>query len=100
MTIGLGDRDADFLKQESSGTIRELAAGQTSMALGPGIGTDPSTMRLVHALYHKLSLPMVVDADGLNAMAEWKEGLKSKRGTANSDSSSGRISSTRWQSVC
>jgi NAD(P)H-hydrate epimerase len=80
MTVGLGEADSDFLRQQFVGEICELAANQTCLALGPGMGTEPSTMRLVHVLYHKLSQPMVIDADGLNAMAEWQDGLKKTEG--------------------
>jgi ADP-dependent NAD(P)H-hydrate dehydratase len=80
MTVGLGDAVSDFLRQEFVGEICEIAANQNCLALGPGMGTEPSTMRLVHALYHKLPHPMVVDADALNAMSEWKDGLKKSAG--------------------
>ncbi len=75
MTVGLGEAACDYLQQESLAEIFELAANQTCLALGPGMGTAASTLRLVHALYQKLSQPMVLDADALNAMSEWKEGL-------------------------
>lgn len=39
------------------------------VALGPGIGTHPSTAKLVHALVRGLRKPLVLDADGLNALA-------------------------------
>jgi ADP-dependent NAD(P)H-hydrate dehydratase len=75
MTAGLGDVSSDALQQESLDELLELAANQTCLAVGPGMGAEPTTQRLVHALYHKLTQPMVVDADGLNAMAQWPEGL-------------------------
>ncbi|MDZ4657363.1 MAG: NAD(P)H-hydrate dehydratase [Bythopirellula sp.] len=81
MTVGLGDATCDFLRQEFAAEIFELAANQTCLALGPGMGTEPTTQRLVHTLYHKLSQPMVVDADALNALSEWKEGLKHPGGS-------------------
>lgn len=80
MTVGLGEADCDYLEQESLAEILELAANQTCFALGPGMGTVASTQRLVHALYQKLSQPMVVDADALNAMSEWKEGISLNAG--------------------
>jgi NAD(P)H-hydrate epimerase len=80
MTIGLGDVACDFLQQEFINGICELAANQTCIALGPGMGTKPSTQRLVHALYRNISQPVVVDADALNAMSEWQGGLKNPAG--------------------
>jgi ADP-dependent NAD(P)H-hydrate dehydratase len=76
MTVGLGNRDADELRHEHANEIRELAKNQTALAIGPGMSTEPDTARLVQALYHKLEQPLVVDADGLNALAQWQEGLQ------------------------
>lgn len=75
MTIGLGDVNCDELRQEIVSEIRETATDKNCLALGPGLGTDASTMRLVHSLYHHVEQPMVVDADALNALSEWQEGL-------------------------
>ena len=49
--------------------IIEHAKGKTAVVLGPGIGTDKETEELVIRLYREISLPMVVDADGLNILA-------------------------------
>ncbi len=40
----------------------------TSMAIGPGLSLDPSTLRFAQHLIKDCSLPMVVDADALNAL--------------------------------
>jgi len=50
--------------------ILELAETMTVLALGPGLGTEDETVRLVKRLYEEVPVPMVVDADGLNALAE------------------------------
>lgn len=39
------------------------------IAVGPGLGTWPEARRLACDLYRKSSLPLVVDADGINALA-------------------------------
>jgi NAD(P)H-hydrate epimerase len=39
------------------------------VALGPGLGTHPETQELVRELVRHCSLPMIIDADGLNALA-------------------------------
>ena len=46
-----------------------MAAGCTAVALGPGLGTHPETQELVRRLVRQLPQPMVVDADGVNALA-------------------------------
>ncbi|MGC2323592.1 MAG: NAD(P)H-hydrate dehydratase [Terriglobales bacterium] len=44
-----------------------LVQGKTVIAVGPGIGRHPDTTQFVRTLVEKFRLPMVVDADGLNA---------------------------------
>ncbi|MBZ5606999.1 MAG: NAD(P)H-hydrate dehydratase [Acidobacteriia bacterium] len=38
------------------------------IALGPGLGHDPDTVQFIRRVVTELRVPMVVDADGLNAM--------------------------------
>lgn len=46
-----------------------LDAWATAAVVGPGLGRDPETVRLVHLL-QSIDLPLVLDADGLNAAAD------------------------------
>ncbi len=46
-----------------------LAKKMTVLAIGPGLGTEDETVRLVRALYEQAEIPAVVDADALNALA-------------------------------
>jgi hydroxyethylthiazole kinase-like uncharacterized protein yjeF len=39
------------------------------VAIGPGLGQDPATVQFVRIMVEQTQLPMVVDADGLNALA-------------------------------
>jgi NAD(P)H-hydrate epimerase len=56
--------------------LADLARNKEVVALGPGIGTHSDTVALVRRLIGELPLPLVLDADGLNAMAgvEWRHG--------------------------
>lgn len=67
MTIGLlqATAHADLADLESIGN--ELP-GKTALVLGPGLGKEPATGRLVAELYRLVPQPMVVDADGLNLL--------------------------------
>jgi ADP-dependent NAD(P)H-hydrate dehydratase / NAD(P)H-hydrate epimerase len=47
-----------------------LAKSADAIALGPGIPRGPETGELVRALLQRAGKPAVVDADGLNALAE------------------------------
>lgn len=65
------------LEETESGRVRfanlphviALAKKMSVLALGPGLGTEEETVRLVKKLYEEAEIPMVVDADGLNALA-------------------------------
>jgi NAD(P)H-hydrate epimerase len=50
------------------------------IALGPGIGSSPSTVAFVHGLVERSTVPVVVDADGLNAFAGHTGRLASREG--------------------
>jgi hydroxyethylthiazole kinase-like uncharacterized protein yjeF len=49
--------------------LRQLAAAEVGV-IGPGLGRDSSTWRLVVDLAVHARCPLVIDADGLNALAE------------------------------
>ena len=47
--------------------IDALIQGKTVLAVGPGISRNPETAKLARSLASKCEIPMVLDADGLNA---------------------------------
>jgi NAD(P)H-hydrate epimerase len=54
------------------------AGGYDAVIIGPGMGTQPATVRRTRQLIASLEVPAVVDADGLNALADqprWWQGL-------------------------
>lgn len=51
------------------GKIRDLAQRASVIACGPGLGRSLELTAIVAALYRELRQPMVVDADGLNALS-------------------------------
>jgi ADP-dependent NAD(P)H-hydrate dehydratase / NAD(P)H-hydrate epimerase len=63
-----------------SGTIDASAFDQLSddltqadaVLIGPGLGGDDGTVKLVEKLLASLTVPCIIDADGLNAMAKLK----------------------------
>ncbi len=52
-----------------SGRIHEALERKNVAALGPGMGSNPETVEFARRLYQEVEVPMVVDADGLNAIA-------------------------------
>lgn len=59
----------DPIRGLSAKEWRQRLAGKTACVVGPGIGAAPQTSRLVRWLVTRAQVPMVLDADGLNAVA-------------------------------
>jgi ADP-dependent NAD(P)H-hydrate dehydratase / NAD(P)H-hydrate epimerase len=68
------------LGEKAWGPLRDFLADKTALALGPGLGTHPETQELVRALVRDCPLPMVIDADGVNALAGRPEVLHGAAG--------------------
>ncbi len=75
MTCPLADDPAGRLSIAALEQVRELAEDATVVACGPGLGRSAQLNQLVCRLYEQLPRPMVVDADGLNALAAAGESL-------------------------
>jgi len=70
MTLPLPQAEgARALGRRALEPIEAFARGCAALALGPGLGTHPDTRELVRTLVQRLDRPMVVDADGINALA-------------------------------
>jgi ADP-dependent NAD(P)H-hydrate dehydratase / NAD(P)H-hydrate epimerase len=67
MTEPLAETRKGTIAATARKRIEELAKGKTAVAIGPGISRDPQTAALVRTLFARIEVPMVVDADGLNA---------------------------------
>lgn len=63
------------------GRVDALAERKTVLAVGPGISRDPETAELVRGVVKKYKLPIVLDADGLNAFEDRAAELKKIAGT-------------------
>jgi NAD(P)H-hydrate epimerase len=71
MTEPLPETDSGSISlQALDGRVMDrLVQGKSLIAVGPGIGGDPETVEFVRELVRDISVPMVIDADGLNALA-------------------------------
>ncbi|MGE5053452.1 MAG: NAD(P)H-hydrate dehydratase [Acidobacteriota bacterium] len=67
MTEPLPETAAGTIATEAGLRIDELLKSVTVLAIGPGISRDPHTTTLVRSLVANAKLPVVLDADGLNA---------------------------------
>ena len=54
----------------------QLAARADAVAIGPGLTSGEQVRRFVRAIVERRTAPVVIDADGLNALAPWPADLR------------------------
>jgi NAD(P)H-hydrate epimerase len=70
------------LSLQALGELESLLEGKDALALGPGLGQTEEVRNLVRRLVGSCPVPLVLDADGLNAIAERPEVLLERAGAA------------------
>jgi NAD(P)H-hydrate epimerase len=68
MTLPLPQTRSGALAFSSYACLKRAWGRYQAMAIGPGLGRDPSTGKLARALVRYAPCPVVVDADALNAL--------------------------------
>jgi NAD(P)H-hydrate epimerase len=68
MTVLLADDDGR-LSDDAVGGVLDAAARADAVVLGPGLGRTDSAFELARSLVMRIDRPLLVDADGLNALA-------------------------------
>ena len=69
MTEPLPETDIGSIALPALQRLDEILHGKTILAVGPGISRHPETSELVRRIVNTSQLPIVLDADGLNAFA-------------------------------
>lgn len=69
MTQPLPQTSEGALSLKALPVLLELGARRSALAIGPGLGQGEETAEVVRGLLARLATPVVVDADGLNALA-------------------------------
>lgn len=69
MTAPLADTGTGHLAASALDALLGAAGAADSVALGPGLGREPESARLALAFLASAKTPVVLDADGLNALA-------------------------------
>lgn len=69
MTYPLPETEAGSFSLEAEQEIMQLLQGKSALALGPGLSTHEETVLLARRIVSACPVPVVVDADGLNALA-------------------------------
>ena len=66
ITVPLPETSEGTLTVSGFNRIMEEINKATVVAIGPGLSTHPDTRMLIQKLVPKISLPLIIDADGLN----------------------------------
>jgi NAD(P)H-hydrate epimerase len=69
MTAALAEDGAGLVEAPAGPELTDLVRGRAAVVCGPGLGTGEGPRAVVGALLGMVSVPMVLDADGLNAVA-------------------------------
>ena len=63
----------------SNKRFAQIMEGKTVLAVGPGLGTHSETQEFIRSVVRQTELPMVLDADGLNAFAGRANELRERK---------------------
>jgi ADP-dependent NAD(P)H-hydrate dehydratase / NAD(P)H-hydrate epimerase len=77
MTEGLAETAEGTIAIAAGEKVDKLLEGKDAVVLGPGLSRNQETTEFVRRLVARCSLPLVLDADGLNAFAGRHTELKS-----------------------
>jgi len=67
------------LRSMVDGRFGELEEGKSVLAIGPGLGTHRQTQEFIRTIVTRTELPVVLDADGLNAFAGEAASLRKRK---------------------
>jgi hydroxyethylthiazole kinase-like uncharacterized protein yjeF len=71
--FGVGKKSAAALQWQ------KLEKGKTVLALGPGLGTEKETQEAIRTIVRTTELPLIIDADGLNAFDGRADELRKRK---------------------
>ena len=69
MSIGLPEDGEGRISRRAASAIESAVQRATCIAIGPGLGQSRELSQWIHDLYLNLPLPLVLDADAINALA-------------------------------
>ena len=78
MTESLPETGAGTIAASAAKQLEELRKGKSVLAIGPGISRNAETADLVRSLVAQSGVPIVLDADGLNAFEGLAKELNGK----------------------
>ena len=85
ITLALDDHGSGGLTIAGANTVLEHAPRFGAVVVGPGLGRDPAVTAAVRDLIPAVSVPLIVDADAIVAMAGALEALRAASRTDGAD---------------
>ena len=79
MTEPLAETEVGTISAGQFARLDMIVSGKTVIALGPGITRNAETVELIRAVVAKYDLPLVLDADGLNAFEGCADKLNGRK---------------------
>ena len=70
MTLPLPQTENGTLAKKAKGKVLDFSKGFDAVVIGPGLSQHPDTIEFVLDLLYEINLPVVLDADGLNAIVD------------------------------
>jgi NAD(P)H-hydrate epimerase len=67
------------LKNVQGGRWKKIEKGKSLLAIGPGLGTESQTQRCIRTMVRSTELPVILDADGLNAFDGRADELRQRK---------------------
>jgi NAD(P)H-hydrate epimerase len=79
MTRGCPDNEDGTHTEAGADTVLGMAERAGCVVLGPGIGKGDDAQAFARAIARRVEIPLLIDADGLNALAGDIESLRDRR---------------------
>ena len=79
MTHPLAETEAGTISSKEGDMLMELSRDKEVVAIGPGLTTNKETVSVVKRVIRETGIPMVIDADAINALADSPELLRDRK---------------------
>ncbi|NLN93447.1 MAG: NAD(P)H-hydrate dehydratase [Candidatus Hydrogenedens sp.] len=76
MLLGLSETSEGCPGREAASEVLAFSQDKSAILLGPGLSRHPETVHCVWSLCRESNQPLIVDADGLNALSENREEME------------------------
>ena len=80
--LSASESGAASLRSLDYGRFAEISKGKSVIAIGPGLSMQPETQQFIRKIVEDTELPIILDADGLNAYASMADQLNQRRSSA------------------